>query len=292
MNFALSFFSGVSASIRGIEASAMSSSIRHQYATFAVNFVVITVISYFILSATLVSIIPITCLILLGPLLGPIVFMMITSFGCFMGLVLWYLNSFPSWIFVGSHGVLKAFVTIPQLSFLIMNFVFSKKADQFMMLGIDALANYYEADLSKAERGAALRKAYNKLEKEYQKPSILQNFKLSMFNLVVATTIKVLVFVLLLGQSSRLYVVDPAVDAFTTGFQLVAIYTIRIRRLHLAFHLEWCFGNWPFIVGFMFLGLLAESQIGWATTFLSLGMGYAATAALVEDLILLEQKQD
>jgi hypothetical protein len=288
------FIDGVLASMQGAEASIYSPAIREQYVKFAATFLMVTVNSYFLLSATFVSVIPVTCVVLLGPFLGPLVFLILGYFGCLVGFILWYVDKFPSWIFTGSYGVLRPFVSVPQLAFLIMNFVFSVKTDLFLMEGTKALANHYLSSGSPKiqQKGKTLLKSYDNMQESYKKPSFWNKLKLSLFNMVLSTTLKSIVFFGLLGQSPKLYVVDPTLDAFTTGIQLVAVYTIRIKSMSYLSHSKWCIHNGARIIGFMFPAMLLENYVGWTATFLSLGLGYATTAGLVEDLLLLDELEE
>ena len=271
-----SFQAGLTGFVQGLDRSTRSPTIRAAYKRFFLHFAVITVVGYVILSATMLTILPILFLVLLGPIVGLIAFFTVSVSACFIGLVLWLLGRFPSWIFVGSFGILRPFFSVPQMAFLLTSLLIPMSCITFAFLGMDACYDSSPATKSRLEQ----------IKKEYKKPNLVRSLKIAAFDFLFGMCIKLIVMMAFFGKTSHPFMVDSIVTGFYTGTQLVSISTLKIRNMTIREHLDWCFNHALQIIGFVLPLQVAEYHFGWASTILWLGIGYAATAPLVKDLML------
>ena len=276
-----SFLAGLMAFVHGLEYSMRSPTIRSAYKRFFLHFAVITVVGYLILSATMLTIIPIFFLVLLGPILGVIVFVNVSVTACFVGLVLWLLGKFPSWIFVGSYGILRPFFSVPQMSFLLTSLLIPMRCANFAFLGMDAC--YDSSPTTKL--------TLEQIKKGYKKHNFVRSLQIAAFDLIFGMSIKLIIMMVFFGKAKHPMMVDSIVTAFYTGTQLVSIYTLKIRNMSIRQHVDWCFNHALQIIGFCLPLQLFEYYFGWASTILWLGISYSATAPLVKDLILVAPAQ-
>jgi hypothetical protein len=80
--------------------------------------------------------------------------------------------------------------------------------------------------------------------------------------------------------------INFAIMGFATGSQLVSIYTLHLRQMYIRDHLTWCFHHALELIGFCLPLQLLEYYFTPASTILCLGIGQAATAPLVKELML------
>lgn len=279
-----SFTDGALALINGTLYSLKSPTILAHYRKFLVQFIIISILGFAALSATLVATIPLACLLVFGPIIGPALFVT----GCYIALLglfgLWCIGKFPyDWIVFGAQwGVLRPYYSITQISFLLASLFVSTGCDQFLIAGIGAC---YDKD----------RIAHATIS--YRKPGMFKTFYLAFMNLTFGLLIRFLFFVLPIGSGSARTVVEACVTAFLLGSQMVSVYTVRIHCMSFLEHVAWCLQvrNILKIVGFALPLHLIDCYsssgsvfVSWVSTVIWLGLGYSATAALVEDLIILQ----
>jgi len=275
------FLTGQAAFFQGLRYSARSPAIRATYKRFMLHFALITVAGYMLLSATIFTIVPILFLILLGPILGILVFVFVGVTALFISFVLWLLGRFhlPSWLVHGSNGILSLFFSLPQMAFLLTALLTPTSEVEFSFLGMEVCYD------------SKTKPQLEKIRREYKKPKFSQKMKIISFNFLFGIAAKLVALVIgkMCGNSSRLSLVaSAAILGFSKGSQFVSIYTLNIRKMSFRSHLNWCCDHAMEIIGFCFPLQIAEHYFSLASTMLCLGIGYAATAPLVKSLMIQE----
>mmetsp|Transcript_17078 Transcript_17078/g.25868 ORF Transcript_17078/g.25868 Transcript_17078/m.25868 type:complete len:297 (+) Transcript_17078:266-1156(+) len=269
---------GFLALLHGLSGSVSSSKIRNTYFRFIGYFLMITILSYTIISATITGTIVLWFLLILGPILGPIVLFGLCSFIIFSLFVLWIMGQFPTSLFMGSYGILQPFFSATQVSYLLAALLIPKTCEEFVLDGIDVLL--WKQHTSKGEGSSLIRQ-------QYSRRTWTQRIWLLCYNFLFAVTIRFWVF-LLLGRGG---IIHHAVAAFVAGSQLVSVYTVSIQKQKFLTHVRWCFFHAFRIIGFMLPLQLLQSHEGMMSrlvSFLWLGFTYSASAQLLEPLV----KQD
>uniref|UniRef100_A0A7S2DYK2 Uncharacterized protein n=1 Tax=Helicotheca tamesis TaxID=374047 RepID=A0A7S2DYK2_9STRA len=261
---------GFVALISGIESSLSSTEIRAAYARFGTRFLVITALGYLIISATMMSLVPVAFILSMGPILGPIIFLAFCWIAFMVLLVLWVLGHFPKSLFTGSYGILRPFFSVNQISFLLTSLLVPMDCDKFMLFGIDIVCK---------EKG----RDSKKIQSEYINPSLTKTLKLVCCNAMFAFVFRIAVNIMTLGLFGTW--LDPVITSFLIGCQIVSVYNVRIRNASWKSHISWCYHHPLRIIGFSLPLQMVCGLFGWAGTVVWLGLGYSAAAPLVQDLI-------
>ena len=274
------FLEGSIALLAGISGSISSPDIRRIYARFAIHLVVIALLGYMAVSATMLSVGLLSFLLVLGPVLGPLIFSVVCFIGAAALAISWAIGRFPKQLFVGSFGILRPFFTASQISFLLASVLIPWGCDGFMLEGISVVC---------ARSSVLCLRDADGIRREYRSPSLLAKLRLFGFHFILGITVKALAFVLSLGRGP--WLINPLVDSFLLGSQLTSTYTVRVRKMPVSGHTRWCMRNWLRILGFSLpLHFLRESY-GLIGTFLGLGLSFSVSAFLVEPLIVQDAKR-
>jgi len=265
-----SIFEGISALLYGVVQCAKSPKIVSTYKRFGHHFCLAILAGYFLLSASMISFFPILLIVLAGPLLGTLLLFLITAVSSTVLFILFIIGRFPSYLFVGSMGILRPFTSLPTLSFYVATILVPFSMDEFVLEGIDAC--YPEIGTEK-------------IRSSYQAPGNLRGIKLTLFNIGQGIFFVVLskMMALFLGSKYMVYI-DPVLLSIQIGSQLASTYTLRIRRMGVREHISWCGDNALRIVGFT-LPFIFLQRWQWISTFVFLGLAPACTAALVKSLV-------
>mmetsp|Transcript_19384 Transcript_19384/g.28515 ORF Transcript_19384/g.28515 Transcript_19384/m.28515 type:complete len:287 (-) Transcript_19384:160-1020(-) len=261
---------GFMALISGIKYSLLSPKIRASYIRFGTRFAVITALGYFMISATLMSMIPFLLVFLMGPILGPIVFMVICYVAFVVLLILWFIGRFPASLFNNSFGILRPFFSINQIAFLLTSLLVPMGCDKFMLLGIDVI--YKEKGLDTT-----------RIQTEYTSPGFMTTLKLVVCNAIFTSLLKFTAGMLTPGGYR--FWMDQAITSFLIGCQIVSVYNIRIRGTSWTNHISWCLCHSLRVIAFSLPLQLVCGNFGWIGTVVWLGLGYSAAASLVEELV-------
>lgn len=247
-----------------------SPKIRSTYKRFGFHFIMASVIGYVLLSASMILFFPVLMLVLAGPILGTILLVMITMVSSTVLFFLFLIGKFPSHLFFTSQGVLRPFVSLPSLSFHIAAMLIPYSMDEFVLEGIDACFPEIGTEKTRAS---------------YKKPEKLRGVKLAMFGVGQDIFFKVFskVLTLFVGKQIMTYI-NPIVTSLYLGSQLASTYTLRIRRMGVREHVNWCGDNALRIIGFT-LPFAYIEQWEYVSTVVLLGLGPATSAALVQPLI-------
>jgi len=278
-------WAGPAAFIEGMRYSLRSPNIRATYKRFFLHFVIVTIVGYILLSATVVSVLPLAFLILLGPILGTLTFILFSAIGCFVGFILWLLGRFPSWLLFAGNGILSLFFSLPQMAFLLTALLTPTSEIEFSLLGMDA-CYYHDTSFNPS----FIKAQVEKIRREYKKPHFSRKIKIIMFNFCFGIITKLFVLIaarIISSKSSNTkLVVEKAIMGFATGSQFVSIYTLHLRQMSIRNHLKWCFQHVLELIGFCLPLQLMEHYFTPASTILCLGIGQAAAAPLVKELML------
>jgi len=289
-----SIFLGFQAFVAGFIGSISSPKIRSTYLRFLGYFLLITLLAYAAISTTMIVGIVLVSLLLLGPVVGPILIVGISSVTITILLILGIIGQFPKHIFLGSFGLLRPFFTATQLSFLLAILLIPNQCDQFVLEGINVMILKQRQQQTDKNNNNKIR-----LEYEKEKPALLDtiwlffcNFGYAMFlKMVILRLLLFFSIILLFGSSTRSssfikLLLQNVVSSYILGSQLVSVYTVRIRRMSFICHMRWCTLNCFRIIGFALpLQLIQTQQRGNLTSFLWLGLTYSSSAKLVETIV-------
>jgi hypothetical protein len=277
---------GSVAFFHGMRYSLQSQKIRATYKRFFLHFIIIMIVGYTLLSATIVTILPILFLILLGPILGTLSFILVSTVACFVGFILWLLGRFPSWILFAGNGILSLFFSLPQIAFLLTALVTPTSEVEFSLLGMEEC---YSHDTN--SNPSVIKAKIEKIRREYKKPKFSRKIKIITFNFIFGITTKLIVFILgkAINRSNNettKLLAEAAIMGFATGCQFISIYTLHLQHMSIRNHLKWCFQHALELIGFCLPLQLLEVYVTSASTLLCLGIGQAASAPLVKELML------
>jgi len=263
-----SLLEGFLALLYGVKQCCKSPNIKSTYKRFGKDFIMASVIGYVLLSATMVLFLPVLLLVLAGPILGTILLVMITSIVSVVSCFLLFIGKFPSHLLMNSTR--RPFVNLPNLSFHIASMLIPYSMDEFVLEGIDAIF---------PEIGT------EKTRSSYEKPTKSRGVKLCLFGISQDFFFKVVSIVMtrFIGRNIMTYS-NPVIFSIYLGSQLASTYTLRIRRMGVREHINWCGDNALRIIGFT-LPFAYLERWEFVSTFVFLGLGPAVSAALVQPLI-------
>jgi len=265
------FFAGFFSFLDGMRRAGTSKKIMYTYKRFAFHFLVISVMGYVLLSATMVLFIPVSLMFLLGPVLGTVAFIAFSSVASFISFILLIMGKFPTGL-IGSKGVLRPFISMPKLTFIMASYLIPYSQDEFLLEGIDECC---------PQHGSLIRSIY-------KKPSSfgIYGIKLILFSIAQTIFFKVLSESIFNRIPEYEVYLEPILFSIQLGSQLTSIYTLRIQRMSVRDHIIWCGKNILRILGFtMPYRILDQFLSEWLSTLIFLGLGNAAVAGLVEKIV-------
>lgn len=251
---------------------AQADKIISTYKKFGIHFIGACVIGYILLSVTLVLFFPVIFLILLGPLLGTLVFVIFSSAAILTSFVLLLLGKFPSNLFIGRHGVLRPYESLPALSFQVATYFIPYALNEFVLEGIDAC--YPEIGTE------ATRTNMHKASQRRKMMIIIFNMSQNLFFKVLCR----LLTLFIIPHDIFILYFYPILLSIQLGSQLASRYTLSIRRWSVTEHMIWCRDNVFRLIGFTLPFVLLE-RWEYVSAIVFLGFGHAISATLVEPII-------